>query len=75
MNKFLEIAKSWITAANPSEEQQQIADQRIAVCNDCNSKKYNDIADFYYCGECGCPLQKKIYSPVGKSCPLNKWPV
>ena len=33
MNKFLEITKSWIAAMNPSEEQQQKADQRIAVCN------------------------------------------
>jgi hypothetical protein len=25
MNKFLEIAQSWITAVNPSEEKQKIA--------------------------------------------------
>jgi uncharacterized paraquat-inducible protein A len=75
MNKFLEITKSWITALNPSEEQQKRADQRIAVCNTCDFKKHNDVGDFYYCGQCGCPLKGKIYSPVEKSCPENKWPV
>jgi ribosomal protein L37AE/L43A len=75
LNKFLEITKAWITAVNPSEQQQQIADQRIAVCNDCESRKYNEITDIYYCGECGCPLKGKIYSPVEKSCPKQKWPV
>ena len=69
MNKFLEIAQSWITAINPSEEKQLIADQRIAVCNTC------EVGDFFYCGSCGCPLKGKIYSPVEKSCPESKWPV
>jgi hypothetical protein len=75
MNKFLEITQSWITALNPSEEKQKIADQRIAVCNTCELKKYNEVADFFYCGDCGCPLKGKIYSPVEKSCPKQKWPV
>jgi hypothetical protein len=75
MNKFLEIAQSWITAVNPSEEKQLIADQRIAVCNTCEIRKYNEVGDFFYCGDCGCPLKGKIYSPVEKSCPKNKWPV
>jgi hypothetical protein len=75
MNKFLEITKAWITALNPSKEKQQIADQRIAVCNTCDFKKYNDVGDFYYCSDCGCPLKGKIYSPVEKSCPKQKWPI
>ena len=75
LNKFLEITKAWITALNPSEQQQAIADQRIAVCNDCEFRKYNEITDIYYCGDCGCPLKGKIYSPVEKSCPKQKWPV
>ena len=75
MNKFLEITKSWIAAMNPSEEQQQKADQRIEVCNECSFRKYNDVGDFYYCSDCGCPLKGKIYSPVEKSCPKGKWEV
>jgi hypothetical protein len=75
MNKFLEIAKSWITSINPSEKQQKIADQRIAVCNTCEFRKYNDVLDYYYCQSCGCPLSGKIYSPQEKPCPEKKWPV
>jgi hypothetical protein len=75
LSKFLEITKSWITAINPSDEQQRIADQRIAVCNMCEFRKYNDITNHYYCGSCGCPLAGKVYSPVEKSCPKDKWPV
>lgn len=74
-SKFLEITKSWIAAANPSEEQQKIANQRIAVCNTCEFRKYNDITDHYYCGRCGCPLKGKVYSPQPKSCPEGYWPV
>ena len=75
MNKFIEIARSWIAAINPTPEQQRIADTRIAFCNTCDFRKYNDVGDFFYCGSCGCPLQKKIYSPVEKSCPEKFWPV
>ena len=74
-SKFLEITKAWITAVNPSDEQQKIADQRIAVCNTCPFRKYNDITQHYYCGKCGCVLKGKIYSPVEKSCPDNRWEV
>ena len=74
-SKFLEITKAWITAVNPSDEQQHIADQRIAVCNTCEFRKYNDVGDFYYCGDCGCPLKGKIYSPAEKSWPKGKWDV
>jgi hypothetical protein len=28
---------------------------------------------FWFCGACGCPLNKKVFSPVEKSCPKNKW--
>jgi uncharacterized paraquat-inducible protein A len=75
MNKFIEIAKAWIAAVNPTEEQQKIADQRIAVCNTCDFKKYNEVIDQYYCGSCGCILKGKIYSPVEKSCPKGFWDV
>jgi uncharacterized paraquat-inducible protein A len=75
MNKFVEIAKSWIIGFSPTEEQQQKANQRIAICNECPFIKHNDIADFYYCGKCGCPLKGKVYSPVEKSCPMGYWPV
>ena len=25
------------------------------------------------CGECGCPISRKIFSPVKGSCRIGKW--
>lgn len=75
MNKFLEISKSWIAAADPNPQQQYIAYQRIQVCNTCEFRKHEEVLDVYYCGVCNCPLRGKVYSPVFRSCPKNKWPV
>lgn len=75
---FVEIAKSWIISMNPTPKQEEIANQRIDVCNGCEHRKLseNGIINFYYCDACGCPLQKKIYSPKGpEACPLRKWNV
>lgn len=73
MTKFIEIAKAWAISINPTEEQKLLADKRISVCNYCEYRKYNELTDIFYCGECKCPLKGKIYSPVEKSCPKNKW--
>ena len=75
MLKLVEIAKAWIAAANPTPEQKQIAEYRIGVCNSCAFKGYEKITDSYYCIDCGCPLNKKIFSPKpGKeACPKSYW--
>lgn len=77
MLKLVEIAKAWITAANPTAEQKAIAEKRIAICNECEFSRYNKALDFHYCGECGCPLSKKIFSagPGKDACPKQKWTV
>jgi hypothetical protein len=75
MLKLAEIAKAWIAAANPTPGQKIIAEHRASVCDTCPSKAHNKIMDFYFCSECGCPLNKKIFSPIEgpKACPLAKW--
>ncbi len=75
MNKLVEIAKAWIAAANPTSEQKLIAESRASICDACPKKAYQSTMDLYYCSECGCPLSKKIFSPLpGKqACPLAKW--
>ena len=77
MLKLVEIAKAWIAAANPTEEQKEIAEKRIAICNDCEFSRYNKALDFHYCGGCGCPLSKKIFTqqPLDEACPKQKWTV
>jgi hypothetical protein len=83
IDKLEQIATAWIDSYNPSEEQQKIANHRLSICKDknkCNSLKYNDVLDFFYCGECSCPIMKKIYAKKKETsdeplCPLNKWDV
>ena len=75
MLKIVEIAKSWIVATNPTPEQEAVALYRSKVCDECPSKDYLPRFDSYICGECGCPLSKKVFSPSPgpKACPLQKW--
>lgn len=70
---FIEIARSWMISMNPTPDQEKIANSRIDICNSCEHKKE---MVYFYCDKCGCPLQKKIYSPNGpESCPAGKWTV
>lgn len=72
MPDLYEIFESWKISFSPTEKQQEIAEERIRVCNECDYKEY--LAFTYICGACGCPLKKKVYSPKGKTaCPLKKW--
>lgn len=75
MLKFLEIAKSWIAAANPTDEQKEIAEYRIQICNSCEFMEYSRPWGEHVCNRCNCPLSKKIFSPTlnGESCPEGKW--
>jgi ribosomal protein L37E len=75
MLKLVEIAKSWIAAADPTPEQQKIADYRISVCEECPQKSFQKHINIFICGNCGCPLEKKVYSPLPgeEACPEARW--
>lgn len=73
MNKLVEIGKAWIAAENPSPEQKAKAEHRLAICDGCEHKTHQDIMKFWYCNACGCPLAKKVFSPIKDSCPKHKW--
>ena len=75
MLKIVEIAKAWIAAANPTPEQQAIAEYRISVCEQCPHKTYVVALNTFVCGKCGCPLSKKIFSPLPgpQACPDKRW--
>jgi hypothetical protein len=70
MNKIEEIFKSWKIAYNPNDLQTELAIKRMEICDTCDSKK---DTPFIHCGECGCVLSKKIYSPKIGACPKGKW--
>jgi len=75
VSKIADIVSSWAISINPTKEQQEIANHRLAICDKCASARYKKSIDLHYCGECGCPLSKKVFSklPGRAACPLEKW--
>lgn len=72
MNKIKEIILSYATAINPTDEQKEVAEERLAVCMDCDKWVQGSIRD--YCSACGCTTSAKVFSPRGaEACPENKW--
>lgn len=69
---FREIAQAFITSFAPSEEEKEIAEERLAVCSECPSAQ--PVLEIMRCVECGCVISKKIFSPRGpEACPLRRW--
>jgi hypothetical protein len=72
MNKIKEIVLSYAAAFNPTEEQSNLAEERLLICVDCEHWVQGSIRD--YCGKCGCTTSKKVFSPNGAAaCPEGKW--
>jgi hypothetical protein len=70
MNKIEEIFKAWQISYNPTSLQGELAIKRMEICDTCDYKRNNPVI---HCGECGCLLSKKIYTPVIGGCPKGKW--
>lgn len=77
---FKEIASAWYNKFTHNALQKQLADLRFDVCIKCPAKQeiFKGKEWSLKCGECGCPLKAKVYTPKtyldnGGSCPLNKW--
>lgn len=69
------ITQSWFDSYFGTEEQRILAKERLKICEACPSKN-EIIANQSWsmvCGECGCPIKKKIFSKKIKECPLDKW--
>lgn len=75
LQKFKEIINAWVIANNPSEEQKVLAENRLKICDTCPFKKIvsEKISVGTICGECGCPLSKKVFSTEFNACPKKKW--
>ena len=70
MNKIEEIFRAWGIMFNPNDAQSELAAARMEICDTCDSKRTTPII---HCGECGCALKAKVYSPVIGACPRCKW--
>ncbi len=72
MNKVSEIFRSWIIAESPTKEQAELASKRLNICKGCDSMVESVVFKFK-CKECGCPIGKKIFTPLMGTCDLQKW--
>lgn len=72
---FKKILEAWKISANPNEKQAELAKKRLEICEMCPSK--NEILKnkkwSHICKECGCPINKKIFTNNYNECPLGKW--
>lgn len=72
MNKIKEIILSYAAAINPTEEQKEVAEKRLAICMDC--EEWASDALIPHCKVCGCATKGKVFTPVGSGgCPKGKW--
>lgn len=69
---FKQIIEAWIIAGNPTDAQQELAEARGRICDECPSKVRSSLWE-YKCDECGCPIAKKIFTNDFNACPLRKW--
>lgn len=75
MLNIYEIFEAWSISFKPTELQKKIALDRFNVCNSCEFKReiLKSRRWSLVCGECGCPISKKIYSQVPNACPKKYW--
>jgi hypothetical protein len=75
MINIKEIIDAWSVSFNPTQTQLNKSIERGRVCEICPSRKVitKKLKLATICGECGCPISKKIFSLEFNPCPLNKW--
>ena len=75
MIDYKEIFNAWKTSFNPNPEQEDLAQKRLGVCMGCEYRKevLKGVKWSAYCGDCGCPLNKKVFSKTFNACTQKKW--
>jgi hypothetical protein len=75
MINIREIIDAWRVSYNPTQNQLNKSIERGNICEVCPSKKVitKKLKIATVCGECGCPISKKIFSLEFNPCPLMKW--
>ena len=68
----VDIIRAWWIASNPTPAQSQLAQNRLKICNGCDSMVESVVFKFK-CKECGCPIGKKIFTDKMGTCDLHKW--
>jgi hypothetical protein len=75
MINYKEIFEAWKISFNPNEEQEKLATERLDICKGCEFRKeiLEGVKWSAYCGDCGCPLNKKVFSKMFNPCTKGKW--
>ena len=72
-----QIIDAWRVAYNPTDIQKELAERRLQICDGCEHKTNitKSIKITHICAECGCPINKKVFTQEYDPCPLRKWTV
>ena len=74
IEKIQEIVTAYARMVNPTDEQKELAEKRLAICMTCEFWAGDQIVQV--CRKCGCATKAKVFSPKGAgACPENKWEV
>ncbi len=75
MIDYKEIFEAWKTSFNPTPKQEELAEKRLNVCLGCDYRKevLRGVKWSAYCGDCGCPLNKKVFSKNFNPCTKGYW--
>lgn len=72
-----EITSAWWDSYFAEDNQKELAKQRLSICKSCPSleQKFKKVKKITvsFCGECGCPISKKVFTNKFNACPLGKW--
>jgi len=72
---YKEIFEAWKTSIKPTPDREELAQKRLDVCLGCNYRKevLKGVKWSAYCDDCGCPINKKIFSSIFNACTQKKW--
>ncbi len=75
MINYKDIFQAWKKAFNPTPKEEELAEKRLNVCLSCNYRKeiLKGVRWSAYCDDCGCPLNKKVFSTTYNACTQKKW--
>lgn len=74
---YKEIFDAWRTSFNPTPLEEELGQKRLEVCLGCEFRKevLKGVKWSAYCGDCGCPLNKKVFSKNFNPCTQKKWEI
>jgi hypothetical protein len=75
MIDYTEIFDAWLKSINPTKKQQELAQKRLDIGMGCEYRRevLKGVKWSAYCGDCGCPLSKKVFSDIFNACTKKKW--